>query len=508
MTIPDRNGAEKESADPTGLAVNLRVENSRCLVVGGGPVACRKVLGLKTAGAAVVVVSPALCPDLAALAATGQILHVARRFVPADTDGMRIVFAATDDHEVNHRVLEAARTAGALCCCVDGNWTAGDFTTPAALRMDGLTVTVSSGGRSCRQARMVKDTLRRHLRSIETAELLVLGASHEELSLEKRETIQLTGERLQQTGDMLMQVWGVHEFMLLNTCNRVELVAVVSDSNARCEVLERILGLDRLGRNEWYRLTGISAFEHMALVTAGMRSQSPGEYHVASQVKQALQSAVGNGWANGMLQAWIDEALHISKHVKNEILPLLPATEIEDASFDYITQHQGNRWRDRTVMVMGTGMLGRGLVERTVERKARCLWCYHVNPPTPDPAWGDRVRILARDMFKRYLGRCNIVCCAMETSGYVLDKPHASCFSRKQPLTIVDLGLPRNVNPALVELLPRGSELINLDRLKSWTLQRNGDLQRILAMSRDVVQQHRDGYDALITRFQGRNKSQ
>ncbi len=506
MKRSDRDGTGISAAPPC-LPVNLRIEKSRCLVVGGGPVACRKVMGLQASGAAVQVVSPALCPDLAALAAAGKITHVARRFVPADTQGMRIVFAATDTRDVNRRVLDAARSAGALCCCVDGNWKDGDFTTPAMLQMDGLTVTVSTGGRSCRQARMVKDTLRRHLRSIETAELFVLGTSHEELSLEKREKVQLAGERLRKAGEMLMHVWGVHEFMLLITCNRVELVAVVSDSAVCCELLERILGFERLEAYELYRLTGAAAFEHMALVTAGMLSQSPGEYHAASQVKEALQTAAGNGWANGMLHAWIADALHISKHVKNEIIPLLSPAEIEDLSVDYLAELQGGDWNGRKVMVMGTGMTGRALVERTVQRNGKCLWCYHVNRPLPDPAWGNRVRVIALEDLRNMIGLCDIVFCAMEAPVYVLDENHASCFARERPVTIMDLGVPRNVNPALMGFLPK-SELVNLDRLKSWAMRRNGDLDLALAMSREIVKQHGDGYESLIAGFQGRNKSQ
>lgn len=501
------SGRAAKSGCRLGLPVNLRIENSPCLVVGGGQVAGRKVKALLSAGAAVQVISPTLCPELSTLVKTGGVTHQARRFESADTNGMRVVFAATDDPAVNRRVLDAAGAAGALCCCVDAHWTAGDFTSPAVLRMDGLTVAISTGGRSCRQARMIKETLRRHCRSIETAGLMVLGTSHEELALEKREAVQRTGQRLQHAGEMLMQVWGVHEFMLLNTCNRIELVAVVSDSVTRSDILERILGLDHLAKSERYRWTGIAAFEHVALVTSGMRSQSPGEYHVASQVKQALQTAVDHGWAGGLLQAWIAEALHISKHVKNEVLPLLPATEIEDAAIDYLIRNRGDAWHAWKVMVLGTGMLGRGLVQRIVARGARCMWGYHVNPPAPDPDWGDRVRIVAPDRFTRYLAGCEVVFCAMEADGYVLDEKQGSCFSRRQPVTIMDLGLPRNVNPALTEGLPE-ADLVNLDRLKSWTLQRNGDLDRARAMSRDVVRQHRDGYDALIARFQGRNKSQ
>ena len=278
------------------LPVNLLIEGWPCLVVGGGPVAHRKVTGLLAGHASVHVVSPALCPALAALETAGRIAVKPHSFSPADAAGMRIVFAATNDRQVNRQVLEAARAAGAFCCCVDGNWMAGDFVTPATLQRDGLTVAVSTGGRSCRQARLVKETLGRHLQSIETADLLILGTSHDELPLERRETLQVAGETFSQAGGMLMQVWGIHEFMLLTTCNRIELVAIASTSASQSGLPERILGFDRLADGAWYRLSGRAAFDHLALVTAGMRSQAPGEYHAAAQVKAALETATGQGW--------------------------------------------------------------------------------------------------------------------------------------------------------------------------------------------------------------------
>ncbi len=489
------------------LPVNLLIEKRPCLVVGGGPVAYRKTTGLLTAGATVRVVSPGLCTDMEALVMSGQVTHVSRCFAPADAGGMCIVFAATDDREVNRQVLNAARAAGALCCCVDGNWTDGDFVTPATLHMDGLSVSVSTGGRSCRQARMVKDTLRRHLRSIETADLLILGTSHAELVLERREAVQLAGAKLQETGCMLMQVWGIHEFMLLITCNRVELVAIASVSAGQSGLLERILGFDGLDPKEWYRLTGAEAFEHMALVTAGMHSQSPGEYHVASQVKKALRMAAGNGWANGMLQAWIAAALHISKHIKNEVTPLLPPCEIANVPVDYITELQGDDWRGRTVLVLGSGMLGRSLVGNVLAQHGRCVWCYHSNRPVMAADWDDRVRVLPWDERHMVLGACDAVFCAAEAPGYVLDTADASRFDPARPVLIVDLGVPRNVNPELMPLLP-AAELVNMDRLKAWSVRRQGHLDEAMAMSRLFVEQHREDYATLIARFQGRNPIQ
>ncbi len=502
---------EQVQPDPAGslssLPVNLLIEGWPCLVVGGGHIAHRKTMRLISSGAIVRVVSPQLCQDLAALVKTGRATHRPGCFLPEDVSGMRIVFAATNDRGVNRQVLDAARAAGAFCCCVDGNWTAGDFVTPATLQMDGITVAVSTGGRSCRQARMVKNTLRRHLGAIETADLLVLGTSHAELPLERREAIQLVGTQRKAVGNMLMQVWGIHEFMLLTTCNRVELVAIASAAAGQSDLLGRILGFDRLGRNEWYRLTGPEAFEHMALVTAGMRSQSPGEYHVASQVKEALQTAVGNGWANGMLSAWIAEALHISKHLKNEVTPLLTPVEIEDLAVDCLAESQAVDGTDPMVLVMGTGMLGRGLVEKILQRHKCCIWCYHNHPPALEPAWSDRVQLISLVEMQAMLGGCDVVFCAAEAPGYVLDESHAPCFDRERPVRILDLGMPRNVSPALIALLPK-ADLVNLDRLKAWAARRNGSLDRAMVMSREIVEQHREGYAALITHFQGRNQTQ
>jgi glutamyl-tRNA reductase len=391
---------------------------------------------------------------------------------------------------------------------VDANWPDGDFVTPATLHRGGLTVAVSTGGRSCRQARMVKDTLDRHIRALETAELLVLGTSHEELPLERREAIQPVGARLAAAGGMLMQVWGLHEFMLLTTCNRVELVAVASVPASASGLLERIMGLEGLREGEWYRRTGYAAFEHLALVAAGMRSQAPGEYHVAAQVKSALDTAVRNGWAAGLLHGWVASALHLSKHIKNEVTPLLLThSEVEDVSVAYLAETKGGDWSGHTVMVLGTGLVGRVLVDRALERNARCVWCYHVNRPELDPAWGGRVRLISLNEMKDALAPCDIVFCAMETAGAVLHAAHAPFFDQERRVVIVDLGVPRNVSPALLPLLPE-ADLVNLDRLKAWAARTYGSLDRALATSRAIVEQHRNEYESLVIRLQGRNQTQ
>src|SRR5438132_13602551 len=94
--------------------VFLELAGRRCLVVGGGLVAERRVHALLAANAAVTVVSPALTPALGALASGGQIRHERRSFEPGDLDGVDMAFAATDRGEGNAALVLEARARGVV----------------------------------------------------------------------------------------------------------------------------------------------------------------------------------------------------------------------------------------------------------------------------------------------------------------------------------------------------------------------------------------------------------
>lgn len=138
--------------------VTLDIDGRPCLVVGGGPIAERKVTGLLEAGARVTVVSPALSRGLLALAGDGRFRWQPREFMAGDTAGFVLVLVATDDGAVNRAVAVEARQRGALVNCADEPAHC-DFILPALLRRGPLTVAVSTGGASPTMARLVRDEL-------------------------------------------------------------------------------------------------------------------------------------------------------------------------------------------------------------------------------------------------------------------------------------------------------------------------------------------------------------
>ncbi len=140
------------------LPIFLDVAAKPCLVVGGGPIALRKLNALLRAGASVRLVAPEVAAPLAPLIAKGQVQHVARAFSPEDLAGVRLVVAATDDPQVNLEVAQAAEARGIPVNVVDQAH-AGSFIMPSVIDRSPVVVAVSTEGASPVLARLIRTRL-------------------------------------------------------------------------------------------------------------------------------------------------------------------------------------------------------------------------------------------------------------------------------------------------------------------------------------------------------------
>ena len=134
----------------------------RCVVVGGGVIAQRKVVGLLRCGANVTVISPAVTRWLAASARRGRIRHVARMFRPSDVRSAWLIYAATDHPAVNAAVFRAATRRRLFANVVDHKPLC-SFIAPSIMRRGALTIAVSTGGASPSLARRLRHDLHGHV---------------------------------------------------------------------------------------------------------------------------------------------------------------------------------------------------------------------------------------------------------------------------------------------------------------------------------------------------------
>ena len=136
----------------------LDISGKRCVVVGSGIVAERKVERLLACGARVEVVGKALTPILAAWKEEGRIVHREADYEDSCLSGASLVIGATDDEAVNARIAKNAHARGIPVNIVDDPARC-DFILPSVVERGDLLIAVSTGGKSPALARKVREDL-------------------------------------------------------------------------------------------------------------------------------------------------------------------------------------------------------------------------------------------------------------------------------------------------------------------------------------------------------------
>ena len=134
----------------------IELNDEDCLVVGGGRIALHKVKVLKDFGARITVVAARILPELKA---AEDIEFQERRFAPEDVEGRRLVIAATDDKEQNHRISMICKKKHIPVNAVDQTEDC-SFIFPAYLKENEVVAAFSSGGQSPVVTQYLKEQMR------------------------------------------------------------------------------------------------------------------------------------------------------------------------------------------------------------------------------------------------------------------------------------------------------------------------------------------------------------
>ena len=176
----------------------LNLKGKRCIVVGGGEVALRKVKALLDCGASISVVSPELHQDLDRLAKTKTIDVLDKDYEPGDLKDAFVVIAATDDNSTNKKVADEAKRQKILVNVAD-DLQQSDFIVPSSLHRSDLTIAVSTAGRSPALARKIRTALEKYFGE-EYASLT--GLVEEVRSELKEKSITVSGDDWQKALDL------------------------------------------------------------------------------------------------------------------------------------------------------------------------------------------------------------------------------------------------------------------------------------------------------------------
>jgi len=146
------------------LPIHVDTKDARILIIGGEGAAEAKLRTLIKTEAQLNVISPEISPEIRRWAEQGLLFHIARDFQPSDLDGVRLVYAATEDDDLNLEIGNLARAQGLLVNAADQK-NACDFITPALVDRSPVIVSIGTEGTSPSLARAVKTDLEARLPS-------------------------------------------------------------------------------------------------------------------------------------------------------------------------------------------------------------------------------------------------------------------------------------------------------------------------------------------------------
>jgi glutamyl-tRNA reductase len=240
---------------------------------------------------------------------------------------------------------------------------------------------------------------------------------------------------------------------------------------------------------------GFEAFSHLCKVTAGMDSQVPGEVHVVAQLKDAIDEAITRGWAGSLIRGLCDTALRVSKEVRAELGTLLEVSEIEDVALRYL---DAQALPPGKALVIGSGVVGRGVIKGLLERGYTCTWAYHANKPEAL----EQVRVVQFDALPQVLPAADVIIAAVNTSTPIVTAAdHKACLNPRG-VQLIDIGIPRNIDPAFDACDPK-IKVADLDELKRWFRELNGSLEKALAICDTVLDANRESYERMIKSLRG-----
>jgi siroheme synthase-like protein len=176
----------------------LNIQGKKCVVVGGGKVALRKVMKLMEYGASIEVISTELCSELADLSGNGKIYTIRRSYRVSDLRKAWLAFAATDDRSTNKLIAEEAKSRGIPVNVAD-DAESSDFIVPSSVNRGEITIAVSTNGISPALSRKIRMRLEEAIVDEYSSLVNLVGEVRGEV---KRLGIQASGKDWQEALDL------------------------------------------------------------------------------------------------------------------------------------------------------------------------------------------------------------------------------------------------------------------------------------------------------------------
>ena len=330
--------------------------------------------------------------------------------------------------------------------------------------------------------------------------IVLVGLNHHSAPIELRERLAFRRDEIPAALDRLRQDLGVQEAAILSTCNRVELYAGVPDVDGTIDRLQRFLsehgGVDLPGlTSRLYSCTEPQSVRHLFAVASGLDSMVLGEGEILHQVKHAYEWARGSGATGKLFNVLFQRALNAAKAVRTQTAIGRGCTSIGTVAVA-LAEKIFSPLSRATILLIGAGKIGELTLKRLAARGVREVRLMNRSlERAVDLASGYRAIPMPLDELLGQLTDADIIISSTNAPAYLLHRAEVASAMRarrQRPLCIVDLGVPRNVEPAAAEL--ENVYLFNVDDLQGLVDDSQQERRKAVEASQAIIDRNVDRF--------------
>ena len=323
--------------------------------------------------------------------------------------------------------------------------------------------------------------------------LFAAGISHKTAPVELREQLAVKQSAIVDLAFVLKCFGHLDEIVLLSTCNRVEIYGTTRHATRHIKSLLQLLCAEPGDLDPHiYLYEGAAAVRHLLRVTAGLDSMALGETEITGQIKNAYEIARSAGLTGRVLNRLFQKALQATKEIRTRTAIGRGAVSIKSAAVELIEKILGEDLGRRSIMVIGAGQMAECCLRLLVKKGAR--WILVANRSSDraiDLAiqYGAQAICLGDCLFE--MPDVDVVIAATssaETLLYRDDVERLMEARRHRPLLLIDLAVPRNIDPAVRAL--EHVALYNIDDLEAVARRGVQARERELTACHQIIEAH------------------
>jgi len=332
---------------------------------------------------------------------------------------------------------------------------------------------------------------------------MVVGLNHRTAPVGIRERFWISEPRRYEILVQLTRAEGIEEAIVLATCNRTEFLLWADDPSLAANSVFRLLSSDYgLKISEWehfYRLLDNEALLHIFRVASSLDSIVVGEPQIIAQMKGAWEQAKKVGSTGRFLDAVMQKAMTVSKRVRTETAIGDSAVSVPYAAVELAQEILGSLG-NKKVVLLGAGKMSelsaRGLlnngahsvtvINRTLEHAQELASKLGGTAVSMDDRW-------------QHFVESDIIISSTSCPHTVLSREEAELLARdrnQRPLVIVDIALPRDIDPSVREV--KGISLYDIDDLQKVVSGNAGERQAAAADAEKIVVAEAHGFRAKL----------